>query len=131
MGKLIKLQEWQEDARDFPVVSIKEKDLKKMSTDSIIAIAKSIMALTQKIIDGVEVNKQLSLGELFNAASLAAKSGNKKVTIKSIYIGLGIPKSSFEFYVSYYIIKTDFKKILSLGSLSGETKTLPIYVQLR
>ncbi len=127
MSKVVKIQKWQEEARNFPVVSVKEEDLKKMTTDSIVTIAKSIMVVTQKIIDGVEVNKQLALGEIFNAASLAVKSGNKKITIQSVYEGLGIPKSSFYAQVDYYVTHTKFKKILSLGSPGTGTNFLPNY----
>ena len=126
MGKLVKAQAWQEEARNFPAVSVKEKDLKKRDTDWYLKLAKVIIKTTDDIKNGVENAKQRNLGELFNAASLAVKLGNGDVKIKDIYVGLGISKSMFNTYIDFYTTETDFKEMLSFGGSASATK-LPNY----
>ena len=98
-------------------------DLKKLDTNFIIEVAKSIIDITKRIAEDADFSKQYELGKIFNAASLAAKSGNSKIIIKEIYEALGFPKRTWYGYIEFYTSHTNFNKILSLTG--AQVSTLP------
>ena len=89
-------------------------EAKKWDSDFVVGVAQSIMKISDQISKGIEHDKQLMLGEVFNTASLSAKSGNKKLKIKDIQKALGVAPTTWSQWVLYYVTNVDFKNILSL-----------------
>ncbi len=116
MSKALTLKETNELVEVVGSYSLEDvNDLKKLDTNFIIEVAKSIIDITKRISEDAEFSKQYELGKIFNAAALAVKSGNKRIKMKDVQASLGFPQRTWDFHIEFYLDHTNFNKILSLN----------------